>query len=54
MVLLGKASDKRADDWASEDESEPYHKKRLAIRALRTPTSTRGVTKISSSSSAPI
>eukprot|EP00170_Pyropia_yezoensis_P007349 contig_30097_g7371 len=54
MVLLGKAAEKHGDDSASDDESEPYRKKRLAIRAARTPTSTRGVTDISSSCSAAV
>lgn len=54
MVLLGKAAEKHGDDSASDDESEPYRKKRLAIRAVRTPTSTRGVTDISSSCSAAV
>ncbi|KAK1865237.1 hypothetical protein I4F81_007771 [Pyropia yezoensis] len=54
MVLLGKAADKHGDDSASDDESEPYRKKRLSTRAARTPTSTRGVPDISSSSSAAV
>lgn len=54
MLLLGKAADKHGTDGASDDESEPYRKKRFAIGAALTPTTTRGVTDIRRGSSAAV